>query len=196
MARRIHSRLRIRGVLVTQTPLHVGGYDEDFETHMARARNGRGEFYVPGMSLAGSFRSWFHTAFGRASMEPLFGNEQAEFASFVFAEDAVLSDQVQPELRDGVGIDRIYGAAADKAKYDRAVLPKGTRLKLELTVDIAARKLKSTVKDKSEKYDETEIEFNSRVAKTKVMFLFFSTRCTTSRYGWAQQNSWARESRA
>ena len=37
------------------------------------------------------------------------------------------------EVRDGVGIDRMRGAAADRYKYDRAILPRGTRLPFELT---------------------------------------------------------------
>lgn len=136
MARLIHSRLKIKGDLVAQTPLHVGGYGESFETDMALSRNGKDEFYIPGTSLAGSLRSWFRNAFGKDEMEKLFGKEEAEFASFVFIEDMTLDEQVQSELRDGVGIDRYYGTAAEGIKFDRAILPKGTKLKFEMTVEI------------------------------------------------------------
>ena len=40
------------------------------------------------------------------------------------------------EVRDGVGIDRVHGVAATGIKYDRAVLPRGTSLKLEIAVEI------------------------------------------------------------
>jgi CRISPR/Cas system CSM-associated protein Csm3 (group 7 of RAMP superfamily) len=42
------------------------------------------------------------------------------------------------EIRDGVGIDREWGCAAEQIKYDRAVLPRGTRLPLELTAEFKA----------------------------------------------------------
>ena len=56
MARHINSRLKIIGDLIAETPLHVGGYGESFETDMALARNGKDGFYVPGTSLTGSWR--------------------------------------------------------------------------------------------------------------------------------------------
>ena len=40
------------------------------------------------------------------------------------------------EIRDGVGIDRRTGAASDRIKFDRAVLPAGTRLPLHLVVEV------------------------------------------------------------
>ena len=59
-------------------------------------------------------------------------------ASFVLIEDAIvtLPKGLQTEIRDGVGINRIYGTAADKSKFDRAILPKGSKLKFEMTVEI------------------------------------------------------------
>lgn len=137
MARKINSRLKITGKLKAETPIHVGGYGESFETDMALAKNGRDEFYVPGTSLTGTLRSWFEKNFP-AEVEALWGHQTGDkgHASFVLIEDLPLSEQVQSELRDGVGIDRFYGTAADKAKYDRAILPKGAELKFEMTVEI------------------------------------------------------------
>jgi CRISPR/Cas system CSM-associated protein Csm3 (group 7 of RAMP superfamily) len=59
------------------------------------------------------------------------------FASFVFVEDAALSDDAarMVEVRDSVGIDREWGCAAEQIKYDRAVLPRGTCLPLQMTVE-------------------------------------------------------------
>ena len=178
MARQIHSRLKIIGELIAETPLHVGGYGESFETDMALARNGRDEFYIPGTSLTGSLRNWFAKNFP-AEVKKLWGyqDDNNGHASFVLVEDlqlpAELQSAVQSELRDGVGIDRFYGTAADKAKFDRTILPKGTKLDFEMTVEIASRKLKSKEKQKNEddKYAESEEEFDARIAKTKAMFL-------------------------
>ena len=137
MARHISSRLKITGELVAETPLHVGGYGESFETDLALARNGKDEFYIPGTSLTGALRGWFEKNFPN-DVNDLWGFQIGDqgHASFVLIEDLMLPEQVQSELRDGVGIDRFYGTAADKGKFDRAILPKGTRLKLEMTVDM------------------------------------------------------------
>ena len=65
MGRHISSRLKIRGELIAETPLHVGGYGESFETDLALARNGNDEFYIPGTSLTGALRCWFENSFGK-----------------------------------------------------------------------------------------------------------------------------------
>lgn len=137
MARHIHSRLKIIGDLMAETPLHVGGYGESFETDMALARNGKDEFYIPGTSLTGTLRSWFVKNFPN-DVDSIWGYQSGDkgHASFVLVEDLTLPEQVQSELRDGVGIDRIFGTAADKAKFDRTILPKGTKLNFEMTVEI------------------------------------------------------------
>lgn len=141
MARNFDTRLKITGELIAETPLHVGGYGESFETDMALARNGKDEFYVPGTSVTGCLREWFKKNYPDEFKE-VWGYQEGDsgHASFILVEDLTLPSELQPkirpELRDGVGIDRVYGTAADKAKFDRAILPKGTRLKLEITADI------------------------------------------------------------
>lgn len=181
MARKISSRLKICGILRAETPLHIGGYGESFETDMALAKNGKDEFYVPGTSLTGTLRNWFENSFTDKSdqetkkfVDEIWGYQDKNDgnASFVLIEDMCLPDKwkdLQSELRDGVGIDRFYGTAADGAKYDRAILPKGTELKFEMTVEIADRK-RNPKKDKEDFWAESETEFNSRINKTKAMF--------------------------
>src|SRR5215213_3387333 len=78
MARRINSRLKIKGILTAQTPLHVGGYGESFETDMALAKNGNDEFYIPGTSLTGALRSWFENAFGKDNTIEFWGFQEDE----------------------------------------------------------------------------------------------------------------------
>ncbi|HSK70440.1 MAG TPA: RAMP superfamily CRISPR-associated protein [Pyrinomonadaceae bacterium] len=137
MAREINSRLRIEGKLIAETPLHVGGYGESFETDLALAKNGRDEFYIPGTSLTGVLRSWFEKAFpGEADSVWGFQVGDQGHASFVLIEDLTLPEQVQSELRDGVGIDRHYGTAAEGAKFDRAILPRGTVLDFVMMIEM------------------------------------------------------------
>ena len=172
MARKINSRLKIAGILTAQTPIHVGGYGESFETDMALAKNGNAEFYIPGTSLTGTLRSWFESNFPNQT-NSMWGYQIGDkgHASFVLIEDLRLPEDLrnslQSELRDGVGIDRHYGTAADHAKYDRAILPKGTELEFEMLIEIASRRLEDK---KRNIVEETETEFNSRIIKTKVMF--------------------------
>jgi CRISPR/Cas system CSM-associated protein Csm3 (group 7 of RAMP superfamily) len=141
MARKINSRLIIKGTLQAETPLHVGGYGYDVNTDLPLARNGKDEFYIPGTSLAGVLRAWCERNFGNDNIDKIFGYQKDDsgHASFVLVEDAKIKNagNILAEIRDGVKIDRIYGTAADKAKFDRAILPKGTKIELELTVEIA-----------------------------------------------------------
>jgi hypothetical protein len=54
-------------------------------------------------------------------------DESEGHASFVLVEDAAISlkSGVVTEIRDGVGINRKWGTAADRQKYDRATIPQG-----------------------------------------------------------------------
>ncbi len=147
MARNVKGRVMLIGTLVAETPLHVGGHGPDVDTDLPLARNGAGRCYIPGTSLAGVLRAWCGQALGPASrnsqqqvqglVRELWGYQEQEqgHASYVFVEDAEISRPFEIEIRDGVGIDRRYGCAAEHIKYDRAVLPAGTMLPLRVAVD-------------------------------------------------------------
>jgi CRISPR/Cas system CSM-associated protein Csm3 (group 7 of RAMP superfamily) len=141
MARRIHSRWKILGTLVTTSPISVGGMGGDAIVDLALAQNGQGDYYIPSTSLAGALRNWIVRHCSEALANSLFGfqpnpGEEGGHASFIVVEDIVIDCQnLFFEIRDGVGIDREFGAAANGAKYDRAVLPKGTKLPLVLQVE-------------------------------------------------------------
>jgi len=146
MARKIASRLLISGSLMTCGPLHVGGAEDNSDVDLALAVNGSGVFYVPGTSLAGAIRGWLSRQLDEKTVNGVWGfQEESEkeaeqgFASFVFVEDGIvkLPPGTIAETRDGVGIDRVFGAAAEGVKYDRAVLPAGTGIKLDMTVELA-----------------------------------------------------------
>lgn len=181
MARRISSRLTITGKLVAQTPLHVGGYGDSPDTDLPLAQNGKGEWYVAGTSIAGVLRSWCEKNFshakihnGRPLIKEVFGFQNGDEgqASFISIEDATVesADEVLTEVRDSVGIDRFYGTAAEGAKYDRAVLPRGTCLNFEMHVEIGAKR-ESNPKGKSEedRRGETEQESKNRKEQTKAI---------------------------
>lgn len=150
MARRIHSRLKITGTLVAQSPLHIGGLGGNADTDLALAVNGQGEYYIPGTSLAGALRAWMAEIEQRDTerlegvINSLWGfqreNDRTEsdgHASFVLVEDAAiaLKSGVITEIRDGVGINRNWGTAADGQKYDRAIVPKGSKIAVDITVE-------------------------------------------------------------
>jgi CRISPR/Cas system CSM-associated protein Csm3 (group 7 of RAMP superfamily) len=145
MARKISSRVKVTGQLLAETALHVGGIGGDGSVDMALAKNGSGQFYIPGTSLAGVLRSWMNS-FDKSICEQLWGPQRQRrdtedgFASFVLVEDAPIEGKVIAEIRDGVGIDRNWGTAAEQFKYDRAILPQGTRLPLAVTLELAEGK--------------------------------------------------------
>jgi CRISPR/Cas system CSM-associated protein Csm3 (group 7 of RAMP superfamily) len=145
----ISSRLQIAGTLVTETALHVGGQWMSADTDLPLARNGRDELYIPGTSIAGVIRSWCENHFrnqnDKRQIHPivpeLFGpksptSETEVHASFVIVDDIALPDETQCDIRDSVGIDRIYGTAAEHAKFDRAILPRGIGLSFKMTVEV------------------------------------------------------------
>lgn len=139
MARDLLCRFRLTGMLIARTPLHVGGHGDDVDTDLPLARDGGGELYVPGTSIAGALRQWCEQAFGAGPMNAHWGFQDGDegHASFVIVEDVPVNEAaaVVVEVRDGVGIDRRRGAAAENIKYDRTILPRGTKLKFALSAE-------------------------------------------------------------
>ena len=137
MARKIHSRYKITGTLTTQSPIHVGGIGGNADTDLALAVNGEGKYYIPGTSLAGALRAWM-TTINPDITKALWGFQEEKddfgYASFVIVEDGIIQSTLV-EIRDGVAIDRYSATAAEGMKYDRAVLPRGTKIPLQLTIE-------------------------------------------------------------
>ena len=149
MARKIKSRIKIEGKLKAKTALHFGGNKVSADTDAALAVNGRGDYYLPGTNLTGLLRAWMgraieHTDLRTEDIDRLWGFQTADRgqASFIVVEDGVieLPRGLISEIRDGVGIDRVWGTAAEKLKYDREVLPKGSAIAFNLTVEQGDRK--------------------------------------------------------
>jgi len=152
MARHISKRIKVTGTITAQTPLHVGGLGTDPTVDLSLAVNGQNQLYIPGTSLAGAFRNWMadhdlpvNSFWGfqeDTSQKKDLQEKDKGHASFIVIDDAVveLPKGAIAELRDHVGIDRVLGAASDKTKFDRAILPKGSHFSLEMTIDIATEK--------------------------------------------------------
>ncbi|OAB57254.1 hypothetical protein AY600_04375 [Phormidium willei BDU 130791] len=139
MARQIHNRWSITGELKAQTPIHIGGVGGDADTDLALAVNGRGQYYLPGTSLAGAFRSWMTRLPNQddTSIKQIWGDHKTKDygASQIIIDDAKIQTRKPIEIREGVGIDRHSGTAAERFKYSRAILPKGVSFTLNLTFD-------------------------------------------------------------
>jgi CRISPR/Cas system CSM-associated protein Csm3 (group 7 of RAMP superfamily) len=80
-------------------------------------------------------REWCQARF---DVEKLWGFQRDDrgAASRLVVDDVTLPQGVEVEVRDGVGIDRSSGVAKARLKFDRAVLPVGSRLRLRLEVEL------------------------------------------------------------
>jgi len=165
MARTIDERVIVTGRLVAESPLHIGGVGEDPNSDMPFIRDGQGRLFLPGSSLAGALRSWTWRRLGRpwsecpednakqnrALLRHLWGYQpRAEDplevagtlsdgdegrAAALRLNDAPVLDDVLVEIRDGVGIDRALGVAADQVKYDRAIVPTGAAFDFRMVLE-------------------------------------------------------------
>jgi CRISPR/Cas system CSM-associated protein Csm3 (group 7 of RAMP superfamily) len=179
---------------------------QTFDTDLPLALNGRDEFYVPGTSITGVLRSWCESnlqslllpdritfvdyLFGpkRRTNRQLLPHQEIQHpghASFVLVEDILMSGPIQPELRDGVGIDRFTGTAAERVKFDRAVLPRGTDLSFRLTVELEDRRLIGVGKNSTKETDDARAD---RIKWTKALIghLLFVMQRGTLKFGAAR----------
>ncbi|AFZ11527.1 protein of unknown function DUF324 [Crinalium epipsammum PCC 9333] len=144
MARKIDSRIKVTGTLIAQSPIHVGGINDNPEVDLTIAVNGQGHYYIPGTSLAGAFRNWMQMYTGSEHfINGLWGFQEKKggnngHASFILIEDAIVQGAVL-EIRDGVGINRFSGTAAEQAKYDRAILTRGSKINLDITFEVTSK---------------------------------------------------------
>jgi CRISPR/Cas system CSM-associated protein Csm3 (group 7 of RAMP superfamily) len=153
----------ITAKLTPRTALHVGtGKDTETADDLVR-RDARGRLLIPGTAIAGALRSIAtrlaprfdgakpcQALIGAQSNDAcqclvcqLFGDvnpredTNVATAARVLVYDAVLDTSPAVLIRDGVGIDRVTGAAArrERIKFDYEVLPAGATFKLRLEID-------------------------------------------------------------
>lgn len=149
--------------LVLRTALHVGtGNNTEAADDLIR-RDARGRILIPGTSLAGSLRAIATRLAPRLGSAPCQSLQEGDFggkpcecltcklfgdvnpqrdptkgvASRLIVFDAPLENEPELVIRDGVGIDRVSGAAArkERLKFDLEVVPAGTTFALRMELD-------------------------------------------------------------
>ncbi|WP_322750329.1 MULTISPECIES: RAMP superfamily CRISPR-associated protein [unclassified Frankia] len=143
-------RLRVRGWLRLETPLHVGGLGGDPSVDLALAVDGQSRLYVPGTSLAGALRAFAaRSVTDEDVLDGIWGSvpqnaSDAGSASRIIIHDSLVTADTEPgtplprsrvEARSGIGIDRVSGTVAHGFLYGRAVIPCGTYLRLEIDLE-------------------------------------------------------------
>ncbi|MFZ1770939.1 MAG: RAMP superfamily CRISPR-associated protein [Caldilinea sp.] len=167
----------ITATLVVSTPLHIGtGRGTETADDLIR-RTADGYPLIPGTAIAGALRSIatrlatrfdgeapcqaFNQALDREGSRKacgcivcqLFGDvnpqEDAERASAarLLVYDAVLDTLPALQIRDGVGIDRVTGAAArrERIKFDLEVLPAGATFHVRFEIDARLQDVDKTL---------------------------------------------------
>lgn len=148
MSRRTIARWELTGVLVAQSPVHVGGPDDPYP-RLSLLRDGLDRPVLPGTALAGVIQAALRTPpdqpkspdekaetrLWRPSSPALSGRGEMHEASRVRVDDAPASADAPVETRDHVAIDRFSGAAARGHLYHQEVLPAGTRFPFRMVVE-------------------------------------------------------------
>lgn len=160
MSRHAIARIVLEGRVECVTALHVGGAEDDLIADLTVATDGLGRPHVPGTSLAGALREWTRrlqddpdgeqpsgaaaeraAEIGETLDALLWGGQPSDrdpHVGRITCDDAVVTPPpscAPTQLRDGVGIDRHLGAAAERIKYDRQVWPPGSQLDLRLVIE-------------------------------------------------------------
>ncbi len=140
--RKIIERVLIQGVLVLETPAHLGNGDADALTDMPLLLDSvTGRPLLTGTSIAGALRAYLREAehgYGAAERphdraQQLFGTVRGSESvqSWLLVDDA-LGEATGIEIRDGVALNPETRTAADKEKYDIELLQAGTTFDLSL----------------------------------------------------------------
>ncbi|MEA5519003.1 RAMP superfamily CRISPR-associated protein [Limnoraphis robusta] len=168
--RHIVKRIIVRGTLILDTPTCLGSGDTDSPTDLALLRDSiSNDALLIGSSIAGALRNYLreqNKGYGESDTRhdiatKLFGdlfsykNEQNESEtkrielreqdtqSSLIIDDAISTQPIQSELRDGVKINSMTRTAAAQAKYDLELLQAGTEFPLcfELLIEAEDRKI-------------------------------------------------------
>lgn len=143
--RHIIKRIIVCGTLTLDTPTCLSSGDADGLVNLMLLRDSFEEdkALLPGASLAGALRNYLREyRRGYLSLEDsiLFGGRKSDpdgDQSPLIVNDALSSQSVGIELRDGVKINSKRRTAEDKAKYDLELIQAGTQfnLRFELLID-------------------------------------------------------------
>ncbi|GAB4336717.1 MAG: hypothetical protein Kow0037_18300 [Calditrichia bacterium] len=153
-------KMIIKGKLRTLTAFHTGSGAAEFHTDMALAKDGEGNYYIPGTTLAGALRDYLNRSLGSYKawydatdekekqklarkmpediiVKKLFGyqNNDDGHASALLVEDAPAVGDVKVSVRDHVVIIRETGSAAPGLKFDREVVQAGSEFAFRMEID-------------------------------------------------------------
>ncbi|MDR3354888.1 MAG: RAMP superfamily CRISPR-associated protein, partial [Synergistaceae bacterium] len=154
MSRTVEAKAIIKGCLIADAPISVGGAGDGNMVDIDLALDGQGRYYIPGSSLAGPMRMWTemnltaaaggNTLDGAYIANKLFGymkkggSDKEGYASFLTVYDAVMSGQSSGrERRHGIRICEQSSTAIEHFFYTRALLPKGTKFSFSMELDVA-----------------------------------------------------------
>ncbi|MEA5515828.1 RAMP superfamily CRISPR-associated protein [Nodularia sp. UHCC 0506] len=131
--RKIYKRIIIRGLLVLYTPTCLGGGDTDGNIDLQILRDSiEDKALLMGSSIAGVLRNYLRKYQNRDEFL-LFGGlrtDENSDQSPLIINDAISSELIKAELRDGVKIDSITRTAESQGKYDTEFLEAGTEFPL------------------------------------------------------------------
>ena len=142
--RYITKRIVVCGTLVLDTPTCLGSGDADSDTDLVLLRDClEDKALLMGSSLAGALRNYlreYQKGYEGPEDAQLFGSQRGDDEgdqSPLIVNDALSSEQIKAELRDGVKINSITRTAEPGAKYDLELLEAGTSFDLcfELLID-------------------------------------------------------------
>ncbi len=134
----------LEGNLLLLSPLLISngqGAHEAGEEDIAILRNGRGEPFIPGTSLAGALRAFFKRQ--GADIAQIFGDLE-EQQSTIHVSDIVFrageasdpaakgAEKVETAYRTGVALERVTGTAKRGALYDYEVIERGAKAPLRM----------------------------------------------------------------
>ena len=185
----------ITGILEARTSIHIGsGQGNDLTDALVR-RDAHGHPFIPGTAIAGALRTLLTRLAPRFGFEPcvvlaedeqeckkscqcpvcqLFGDinpsdheDASSSASRVLVFHAYPLKRGRPWIRDGVGIDRITGAAARAGgvKFDLEVLPAGSQFELRLELRDIDENLEELLAAGLAEWQEGRLWLGGRVAR-------------------------------
>ncbi|MEH2030747.1 MAG: RAMP superfamily CRISPR-associated protein [Nostoc sp.] len=135
--RLIIERIIIKATLILDTPTCLGSGDADGYTDLVILRDSiEDKALLMGSSITGALRNYlreFENGYNARETSLLFGGNRSDDdgeQSPLIINDALSSESIKAELRDGVKICSLTGTASDKAKYDLELLEAGTKFEL------------------------------------------------------------------
>lgn len=130
---RLIGRYTVTGSLTVVSALSVSEGKDGIAADITCQRDGLGRLVIPGTALAGCLR--------RTVEDPRWGGDPGDkknaAVSRITTHDATFTGSGEPlQIRDGVAIDRVSGAAAKRMLYGREVVAPGATFALSFSIDV------------------------------------------------------------